>query len=364
MKLNLAKFAIATSAAAFAFATITTADAADKRYTLGSLGAGTTPFLVNTAWAKAVNKYVPGHNIQVSAVGAATKHQVLVAKRRMDFAMGAQVAYRLMAYEIGPFKKIKGGLAMTQTMSSLFSYPIGLYHAVTYADSGIKSYKDIKGKKVFLGPPAGVATRNVTMIVDAMTGFKPGKDFTQVKMGWGPAAQAFQDRKFDVWILPSAAPSPAISQLTLSNKVRLLPLESSNFNHPSWKKYFGQPARFLSKLDPTVYGKNMVNTEPVLSTGAYVGLVVRSDMDTDLVYNMMKAFWDHIDEAHALSVQLKNTLTPKLAVLALSGDVHPGALKYWKEKGVKIVKPYKLTQVDVDKFKAKAAARKAKAMKK
>ena len=81
--------------------------AADKRYTLGSLGPGTTPFLVNTAFAKAVNKYVPGHNIQVSAVGAATKHMVLVARGRMDLAMGAQTMYRLMAFSLGPFKKVK-----------------------------------------------------------------------------------------------------------------------------------------------------------------------------------------------------------------------------------------------------------------
>mgnify|MGYP001157859677 CR=1 FL=1 len=360
MIVNLSKFVFASTAAVFALGATASVEAADKRYTLGSLGAGTTPFLVNMAWAKAVNKYVPGHKIQVSAVGAATKHQVLVIKRRMDFAMGAQVAYRLMAYEIGPFRKLKNGLGMSKKLSSLFSYPIGVYHAVVYESSGIKSYKDLKGKKVFLGPPAGVATRNVKMIVDAMTGFKPGRDFTQVKMGWGPAAQAFQDRKFDVWILPSAAPSPAISQLALTNKIRLLPLERAKFSHPSWRKYFAQPARFLDTIDPRVYGKNLVNTEPVLTTGAYVGMSVRSDMDADLVYKMMKAFWDHIDEAHALSVQLKDTLTTKLAVSAMSGNVHPGAIRYWKERGVKIVKPYTLTMADVKKFKAKQAAARAK----
>ena len=357
MSTKLNKFVFAAAAAAFTLATAASADAQDKRYTLGSLAAGTTPFLVNTAWAKAVNKYVPGHKIQVSAVGAATKHMVLVIKRRMDFTMGAQVAYRLMAFEIGPFKKLKNGLEMATKMQSLFSYPIGVYHAVVYEKSGIKSYQDIKGKKVFMGPPAGVATRNVKMIVDAMTGYKAGRDFTQVKMGWGPAAQAFQDRKFDVWITVTAAPSPAISQLALTNKIRLLPLDKSNFNHPSWKQYFSQPARFLSSVDPKIYGKNLVNKGPVLTTGAYVGMMVRSDMDADLVYKMMKAFWDHIDEAHALSVQLKDTLTPRLATLAMAGQVHPGAIRYWKEQGVKIVKPYTLTKADVNKFKAKQAAR-------
>ncbi|HJO87150.1 MAG TPA: hypothetical protein QF359_09330, partial [Rhodospirillales bacterium] len=152
MIIKLSKFVIAALVAAFTFTAATTLEAADKRYTLGSLAAGTTPFLVNTAWAKAVGKYVPGHKIQVSAVGAATKHMVLVIKRRMDFTMGAQVAYRLMAYEIGPFKKLKNGLAQANKLSGLFSYPIGLYHAVAYEGSGIKTYNDIKGKKVFIGP--------------------------------------------------------------------------------------------------------------------------------------------------------------------------------------------------------------------
>jgi TRAP transporter TAXI family solute receptor len=333
--------------------------AADKRYTLGSLGPGTTPFLVNTAFAKAVNKYVPGHNVQVSAVGAATKHNVLLAKGRMDFAMGAQTMYRLMAFSLGPFKKIKDGLGMTQKMSSMFSYPIGVYHGVVYAESGIKSYKDLKGKKVFIGPPAGVATRNIRLIINAMTGYLPGRDYTQVKMGWGPAAQAFQDRKYDVWIVPSAAPSPAISQLALTNKIRLLPLDETRFGHPSWKKYVAQPARFFEKISPEIYGKNLVNDEPVLTTGAYVGMNVRRNMDPELVYQTMKAFWDHIDEAHAMSAQLKDTLSLKNAVAALAGDPHPGAARYWKERGIKI-KNLKYTAADVQDFKAKMAAKKTK----
>jgi len=358
MSIRLTKFVIVALVAAFTFAATTTVEAADKRYTLGSLAVGTTPFLVNTAWAKAVGKYVPGHKIQVSAVGAATKHMILVTKRRMDFTMGAQVAYRLMAFEIGPFKKIKNGLATAHKMNSLFSYPIGMYHAVVYESSGIKSYKDIKGKKVFMGPPAGVATRNVKMIVNAMTDYVPGKDFTQVKMGWGPAAQAFQDRKFDVWITTTGVPSPTISQLALTNKIRFLAVDRARFNHPSWKRYFSQPARTLESIDPKLYGSNVMNKGPVLTTGAFVGMSVRSDMDADLVYKMMKAFWDHIDEAHALSPVLKGALTTELAVKAMSGTIHPGALRYWKEKGVKITPPLVYTEADVKKFKARVKSKK------
>lgn len=329
------------------------AGAQQKTYTLGSLAEGTTPFLVNTAWATAVNKYVPGHRVKVSAVGAATRHSVLVARGRMDFTMWAPVQYNLMYRQIGPFRKIKNGPEVVEKVSSIMSYQIGLYHSVVYASSGIKEFKDLKGKKVFLGPPAGVATRNTTLIVEAMTGYKPGKDFQQVKMDWGPAQQAFQDRKFDVWITVTTPPSPAVQQLTLNNKIRFLALDRGKFAHPSWKRYIGQPGRTIKFIDPKQYGKNVLNKGPVLSTGAWVGLAVRSTMSAQVVYKMTKAFWENLDEWHGMSAQLKETLTLENAVQALTDPVHPGALKYYKEKGLTIKKPFKLTKADLRKGKGK-----------
>ncbi len=309
---------------------------AQQRYTVGSLAEGTTPFIVNTAWASAINKYMPGHKVQVSAVGAATKHSILVAQGKMDFTMYAPIQYRLLYKQIGPFKKITNGPELTEKISQLFSYPIGHYHAVVYESSGIKSFADIKGKKVFLGPPAGVATRNTKLIIDAMTGYQPGKDYEQVKMGWGAAAQAFQDRKIDVWISVTTSPSPSVSQLTLSNKIRLLSLDESKFDHPSWKKYISQPGRNMAKIDPDAYGPNMTNTEPVLVTGAVVGLAVRSDMDGELVYQMMRAFWDHQEEAHAMASFMAKTINLENAVESLAHPVHPGALRFYKEKGIEL----------------------------
>lgn len=350
MKFKVQHLAIAASAAAVVMASAA-GHAADQRYTLGSLSEGTTPFLVNTAWANAVNKYVKGHKIQVSAVGAATRHAFLVSERKMDFTMWAPVQYNLMFRHIGPYKKLKDGPKRTEKLSSLFSYKIGVYHPIAYASSGIKSFADIKGKKVFLGPPAGVATRNTRLIVEAMTGYKPGEDYQQIKLGWGPAQQSFQDKKFDVWITTTSAPSPAISQLALTNKLRLLSLDKSKFNHPSWKKYIRQPGRTIETINPRVYGDNMVNTEPVLATGAWVGMAVRSDMDEELVYQMMKAFWENIGEAHAMAKSMKETLTLQNAVEALSGVPHPGALRYYKEKGIEIKKPFKLSIADLKKKK-------------
>jgi uncharacterized protein len=313
--------------------------AQDKKfYKLGSFPPGTTPFIVNTAWANAVNKYVPGVEIQVSATGAATQHQLLASQGKMDFFMSAPTGYWLMYEQIGPFKKLTDGPARARKLAMIFSYPIGVYHFVVYAESGIKSLKDIKGKKVFLGPPGGVATRNAELLIEAMTDYKPGRDYTQVKMGWGAAATAFQDRKFDVWIPTTNAPSPQVQQIALQSKIRLLGLDKSKFDHPAAKKYFGQPGRRVVELAPDVYGKNLVNTAPILATGAYVGLSTRADMPTDVIYKMTKAFWEHIDEAHAMAPWMKESVSLKGALEAIAGKLHPGAEKYYREIGMTIPK--------------------------
>jgi TRAP-type uncharacterized transport system substrate-binding protein len=51
---------------------------------------------------------------------------------------------------------------------------------------------------------------------------------------------------------------------------------------------------------------------------------------------MTKAFWEHIDEAHAMAPWMKNAINKEQALAAVAGAVHPGAAKYYKEIGLKI----------------------------
>ena len=312
--------------------------AQDKKfYKFGSFPPGTTPFIVNTSFANAVNKYVPGVELQISATGAASQHQLLASEGKIDFFMGAPSGYHLMYKQIGPYKKVTDGPARARKIAIIFSYPLGVYHFVTYADSGIKELKDIKGKQVFLGPPGGIATRNTELLIEAMTDYKPGRDYKQVKMGWGAAQAAFQDRKFDVWIPVTNAPSPAVQQIALQNKIRLLSLDKSKFDHPAAKEYFKQPGRLVSNLEPQqAYGKNVVNTESIVVTGTFVSVSTRADMPTELIYEMTKAYWEHVDEARAMAPWMKDAISLQNAVTSLAGQLHPGAEKYYREKGVTI----------------------------
>ena len=341
MKRIAMRLTAALGAGAFALGLAGALQAKDY-FKMGTFPPGTTVFIAMTAFANAVNKYVPDMEIQVSATGPATQHMLMVTQGRMDFTLYAQTAYRLMYKQIGPFKRLKDGPERVKRLAQVFTFPIGLYHFVVYADSGIGDLADIKGKKVFIGPPGGVATRNVRLIIESQTGYLPGRDYQQVKMGWGPAAQAFQDRKYDVWIPTTNAPSPQVQQIALNNRIRLLNLDKSKFDHAAWRQYNAQPGRLLDTIGPDVYGANQVNTEPVVATGAWVGLGARASIPADKMYRMVKAFWEHIDEAHAMAKWMKDAVDIAHAAKHTAGAIHPGAARYYRERGIEIEAPYLL----------------------
>ena len=320
---------------------------AKEFYKLGSLAPGMSPFTVNTAFATIVNKYVRDVEIQVSATGTGMRHQLLTARGRMDFFMSGPIGQWLMERQIGPFRKLTNGKELSGRLRHIFTYEIGPYHYVTYADSGIVKIADFRGRKVFIGPPGGAATRVVARMIENQTGLVAGKDFTRINMGWSAAIQAFQDRKFDALVFPTNAPSPAIQQIALNNRLRLLPVDVSKQD-----SLLRTPGRTIRSIDPGVYGRNMVNTEPVPTLGALVGIGVRASMPEDTVYRMTKAFWEHVEEAHATAIWMKNAIDLKVALAVVPHGLHPGAARYYRERGLTIPEPYRTDR----KWDARAAS--------
>lgn len=304
-------------------------------YKLGSLAPGMSPFTINTAFAAVVNKYVPDTRIQVSATGTAMRHQLLTAQGKMDFYMGSPIGIFLMYKQIGPYKKLKNGPELVKKIAHIFTYEIGPYNFVTYADSGIEKIADLKGRNVFIGPPGGAATRIVHTMIQSQAGYLDDKDYKKVNMSWSAAIQAFQDKKFDVLVFPANPPSPAIQQIALQNKIRLLPVDISKQG-----KLLKTPGRTKRVIPADAYGPNQVNDKPVPTLGALVGLGVRASMPAEKVYAITKAFWEHIEEVHAAAPWMKKVINLDAALEAVPGRLHPGAEKYYREVGRKIPPPY------------------------
>jgi hypothetical protein len=77
------------------------------------------------------------------------------ANGQVDFLFGSPTINWLMVNQFGPFKSFTEGPELEKKVGMIFSYQIGPYHYITRADSGITSLHDLRGKKIFSGPPGG-----------------------------------------------------------------------------------------------------------------------------------------------------------------------------------------------------------------
>ncbi len=304
-------------------------------YRLSTLGPGTTPNLVMTTFATLVNKALPEHEIQVNATGAATKHALEVAAGKTDFFMSSPTLMYLMSNGKAMYKKIEQAPDLAQNVRTLFNFPMGMYHIVVYADSGMSSLMDVKGKRVFLGPPGGAALRTMTKLFENVTGYKAGKDFESVKLGWDSAAQAFQDKNIDVYCNPTNPPSPVISQVAVSNKIRLLGIPQESLSNPAIVKMSKSPGFRFMEMPPDAYGDAQVNTAPETTLGVNVGVSTNKDLPDDAIYEMVKAFWTGLEDLKAEAPWMA-AISTRNAFDDMNTKLHPGALRYYKEVGVKV----------------------------
>lgn len=326
---------LALAAAALAIAA-TTSPAKDF-YKMATLGPGSAPYIVMTSFATIVGKHVQDAQVQVDATGAATRHMIDGARGQLDFYMYSPSVYHFMMEGSRMYEKVADAPELAKNLRLVFNFPIGLYHVVTYADSGIEKLEDIKGKRVFVGPPGGGATVVSLDLLEGAAGLKAGQDYEAVTLGWEAGAQAFQDRQVSVYINPTNVPSPVIQQFALARNIRFLPLTDEHIarDNPKLKALLTRPGGILADIDPRAYGDKVANTAPVRAVGSIVGVGTNKDMPEDLIYRMTKAWWENINEAHGSAPWMKQ-IQIKDALIEANMKLHPGAAKYYKEVGLKI----------------------------
>ncbi|MDN3518235.1 TAXI family TRAP transporter solute-binding subunit [Aquisalimonas lutea] len=333
----LAKGVRRGAVAALAASTIACATAAGaaQDLRLSTLGPGTSPYIVMNTFANIVNAEVEDYDIQVNATGAATRHAVQTARGDTHFFMSSPNLYHMMATETGPYEGMQGVGRLAENLRTVFNFPMGFYHAVTFADSGIESYDDIKGKRVFLGPPGGAAQQSTSLLIEAITGYQRDEDYEVVSLGWDAAAQSFQDGHIDVYFNPTLPPSPVIEQIAMTNDIRLLGIPQEMGTAEALGPAVARAGFRLGEIPAGSYGEGQVAAGDILTLAVTVGVVTNADMPEEAIYEMTRAFWENID-ARAENLPLLQNITLERALIDINTPLHPGAQRYYEERGLEI----------------------------
>ncbi|MCC6001250.1 MAG: TAXI family TRAP transporter solute-binding subunit [Pararhodobacter sp.] len=309
---------------------------AQETLRMATIAPGSSAYLVMTTMATLVNQAQGQYRINVDATGAATRHQIEVAMGELDFSMTSPQIYLFMREGRAMYQELPEAPELAENLQLVFWFPYGQYHYVVYADSGIESLDDIRGRSVFLGPPGGGAWNSAHAWIEGLTGMRAGEDYENVRGSWSSALQGFQDRQFDVFVNGGIAPFPQVDQLAQTARLRLLGLTQAEFEA-------SEPAQAMTSrtgAEPGVipagtYGDGVVNADDVYTHGAAVGVTVRADLDDDTVYLITRTFWEQAEAAGETQPWLRN-ISLDYAVHDGGMRLHPGALRYYEEIGLSI----------------------------
>ena len=325
---------LAAAAITIGFASYSPATAVTLKGETASPGCPYTVFIMTAKYASKA-----GVNIQVSDGKTLTKSMLLMAQKKLDIASTVPAATVFMAKGVAMYKKLgKKAVAMHKKLRGMFSYQCGLYNMIVWAENKeIKTWKDLKGKKIFTGPPSGAAAKMSEDYIKAMTGYTPNKEYTAVRLNWGGGQDAMRNGQLDGYMRPLTVPSALMTELTSIRPVRVLSIAEDQIDNPLLKKLLAIPGRSMGLLKAGSF-KGVVNNNKDLRMPAFaLSQQVGVHVPEDVVYKITKAFWSNIGEIHKNTPYLSG-MTLKTALEKLKAPLHVGAYKYYKEQGVNVPK--------------------------
>ena len=304
---------------------LTTAGAQQNktRISIGTGGTGGVYYPLGGGLAALLSKFVPGVDAtaEVTAGSIANLQLIDGGKSELAFTM-ADAAWD--AYN--GLDKFSGKKVALRTL--VVFYPNRM-HVVTVEGTGINKFADLKGKRVSTGAPASGTEVMSLRLIEAL-GLDPNKDMTRERLSVAESVNALKDGKIDALFWVGGVPTAAISDLasTPGKKIKLI-------DH-------GDGAENMRKKFGPIYVKNRVlaNAYPGQATDTtnvdvWNLLVVPEKSDEQLVYNITKAMFDKKDELvkvhkDAAFLDLQNQTSGASPI-----PFHPGALRYFKERGLK-----------------------------
>ncbi|WP_333827963.1 TAXI family TRAP transporter solute-binding subunit [Pararhodobacter sp.] len=309
------------------------ASAQGRSLQMAALGSD-SPTTVFSIAVSEVLRHELGHRIQLATGSAATRQAVDAATQQLDLFVTAVSINHFMQNQINMYAEMENAREMFDNLRSILNYPLGAYHGVVWADSGITSMEDFAGRRVFAGPPAGAARTVVEQIIKGTTGFDPNDQYESLNLDWGAAAQAFQDRQIDVYFVPTPIPSPALAQLSAIGEFRVIGIPQSALDSDEMQTALSIPGRSLNTLQPGTYA-NLVNEEPVQLIDSLVGLGTHRWMSEDEVYDITRVIFENNDDLTE-AARWMAVITPENALAEMNMPLHLGAYRYYQEVGIEV----------------------------
>jgi hypothetical protein len=203
-------------------------------------------------------------------------------------------------------------------------------HVVTAEGKGIDKVTDLKGKRVSTGAP-GSGTEIMALRVIEAYGLDPSKDMTRDKLGVSESAGALKDGKIDAFFWVGGLPTAAVTDLGATPGVKMKLISHADAV-PKMREKYG-PLYVKGIIPAKTYPGQSVEVQIAVVWNL---LVCHENMKENVVYDILKTVFDHKPELVASHSDAKYISLESQAGGSSPIPFHPGAIRYFAEKGIKI----------------------------
>ena len=313
-----------TLTAALAAAVLSPANAQQKTISIGTGGTGGVYYPMGGGLANVLTKAIPGLQATAEVTGGSVDNLKLLGAGRSE--LGFSMVDAALDAEKGE-GKFKGNAIPVRTLMVL--YPNQM-HVVSIEGNGINTMKDLKGKRVSTGS-GGSATEVMAFRVIEAAGLDKDKDMTRERLGVAESVNALKDKKIDAFFWVGGLPTAAVTDLGATPGVKIKLVDHGDLAKKMNEKYGNLYASSTIKAG-TYPGQTADNVNTVV----WNILVANENMPEQMAYDIVKTVIDKKADLVAVHGEAKNFSVENQVKDYSPIPWHPGAVKYFKEKGAKM----------------------------
>jgi TRAP transporter TAXI family solute receptor len=277
-----------------------------------SIGGAFYPF--GQEIANLVNKYSGGLNMTPEVTGGAAENPRLIDSGDCDFAITNENVAVYALEGTNGFDKPINLMGLGRLYPSVF-------HIVSLQGSGINEFADLKGKRVAVGP-AGGGTMVILEQLFEYYGMSIN-DFTPSYLPYSDGFTQLADGNVDAAVALGGYPASAVLECANTKAIQLISIKEE-----VWDEFLEDYPYYSKTLVTKDYYKT---PEDVYLIGIPNVLVCSPDIDDDVVYMVCKSIFEHIPEFQAANANARDLEVEGASMSSI--PFHPGAIRYFAEKG-------------------------------
>jgi len=309
---------------AFAAGTVLSGTSFAQNLSIATGGTGGVYYPLGGGMAAALSKFVPGMQATAEVTGGSVDNLKLIGSGKPYIALAmadaSQDAYK-------GEDKFKGNAVPLRTLMIL--YPNRM-HVVSIEGRGVTKMSDLKGKRVSTGSP-GSATEVMAFRVIEAAGLDKDKDMKRERLGVAESVNAVKDSKIDAFFWVGGLPTAAVTDLANTPGTKLKMVDHAETVAAMNKKYGNL---YVEDTIPKAMYKGM-DSDNKQATVMNI-LVTHANMDEKTAYNIVKTIFDKRTDLIAVHKEAENFKLENQKATASPVPFHPGAIRYFAEKGVKL----------------------------